>query len=260
MSSIERSLSLAGVLRMTSRNWDVYRKTWYVNALPPLMEPFLYLIAMGYGLGALIQQDVGGVPYKAFIAPGIIAITMMQTAFFETTYSSYVRMFFQKTWDACLSTPLSADEVLWGEVLWAAVRAAINATLMSVVVAGFGLLSYPTAFALPIIAFIVGLVFGGLGLFVTAKVQVIDQFSYAMFLFITPQFLFSGTFFPLAQLPQGVQYLALAFPLTHATGLARAMALDQRPEWLMVHIAYLLIAAVAFPALAVRACRRRVVT
>ena len=107
--------TLSGVGRMMMRNFEVYRKTWYVNAVPPLVEPFLYLLAMGYGLGMLIDT-IGGYSYAQFIAPAIIAITMMQTAFFETTYSSYVRMYFQKTWDACLATPLSADEVPWGAV------------------------------------------------------------------------------------------------------------------------------------------------
>lgn len=251
--------TLSGVGRMMMRNFEVYRKTWYVNAVPPLVEPFLYLLAMGYGLGMLIDT-IGGYSYAQFIAPAIIAITMMQTAFFETTYSSYVRMYFQKTWDACLATPLSADEVLWGEVLWAAVRATINATLMAVVVAAFGLLSYPTAFLLVPIAFMVGLMFGGIGLFVTAKVKVIDQFSYAMFLFVTPQFLFSGTFFPIEQLPETVQWLALAVPLTHAVGLARGMALGDLPDLWMVHAAYLIVAAFVFPAIAVAATRKRIVT
>lgn len=247
-----------GIRAMTGRNLEVYRKTWKMNALPPLVEPFLYLVAMGYGLGMLIDE-IGGVSYARFIAPAIVAITMMQTAFFETTYSSYVRLVFQKTWDAVIATPLSAGDILWGEILWAATRATINATLMSVVVAAFGLLSWPTAFAIPVVAFFVGAMFAGLGLFFTAKVRVIDQFSYAMFLFITPQFLFSGTFFPLAQLPEAVQYLAMALPLTHAAAMTRGLALGDLPELWPIHVAYLVLAAWLFPALAVRAARPKIV-
>ncbi len=248
----------SGVKAMAGRNFEVYRKTWKMNALPPLVEPFLYLLAMGYGLGLLIDE-IGGVSYAAFIAPAIIAITMMQTAFFETTYSSYVRMVFQKTWDAVIATPLSAGDILWGEILWAASRATINATLMSVVVAAFGLLSWPTAFAIPLVAFFVGSMFAGIGLFVSAKVRVIDQFSYAMFLFVTPQFLFSGTFFPLEQLPQAVQYLAMAVPLTHAVAMARGLALGDIPDLWPAHIAYLVAAAWLFPWLAVRAAKPKIV-
>lgn len=250
---------LSGSLAMVARNWDVYRKTWYMNAIPPLVEPFLYLIAMGYGLGALIDT-VDGVKYKAFVAPGIIAITMMQTAFFETTYSSYVRMVFQKTWDAVLSTPLSADDVLWAEVFWAATRATINATLMTLVVAAFGLLSWPTAALIPVVAFFVGLTFGGVGLFVCAKVRVIDQFSYAMFLFMTPQFLFAGTFFPLSQLPDAAYYVAMALPLTHAVQLTRGLALGDLPELAWLHAVYLVVASAVFSSVAVRALKKRIVS
>ncbi|MGB0651939.1 MAG: ABC transporter permease [Thermoplasmatota archaeon] len=251
-------VTLRGIRHMLGRNLEVYRATWKMNALPPLVEPLLYLVAMGYGLGLLIEE-IGGVSYAQFIAPAIVAITMMQTAFMETTYSSYVRMIFQRTWEAVMATPLSAQDILWGEVYWAATRATINATLMSFVVAAFGLLSYPTAFAIPVVAFFVGLMFAGLGLFVTAKVKVIDQFSYAFFLFVTPQFLFSGTFFPLEQLPEGVQWLALAVPLTHAVGLTRGLALGDLPDLFWVHVAYLAVASWLFAKIAVGAATKRIV-
>lgn len=250
--------SFTGIRAMVGRNLEVYRKTWYVNALPPLAEPFLYLIALGYGLGALIDE-IQGFPYVQFIAPAIIAITMMQTAFMETTYSSYIRMVFQKTWDAVMATPLTATDVLWGEVLWAATRATINATLMSLVVAAFGLLSYPTAFLIPLLAFFVGMMFAGIGLIVSSKVRVIDQFSYSFFLFITPQFLFSGTFFPLEQLPTPARAIAAALPLTHAVQLVRGAALGVWPDiapWSAVYVAAM---AFLLPAVAVRSMRRRIV-
>lgn len=247
-----------GIRAMTGRNLEVYRKTWKVNALPPLAEPFLYLLALGYGLGALIEE-IAGHSYVEFIAPGIIAITMMQTAFMETTYSSYVRMVFQKTWDAVLATPLSPGDVLWGEILWAAVRATINATLMCVVVGLFGLLSFPTALVIPLIAFVVGLLFAGIGLFVTARVRVIDHFSYSFFLFITPQFLFAGTFFPITQLPFWAQWFALSLPLTHAVGLTRAVALNEYSMLVPFHILYLGIASMAICAFAVRQATKRIV-
>ncbi len=243
---------------MAGRNWNVYRKTWHMNALPPLAEPTLYLLAMGYGLGALIDQ-LEGVSYLHFIAPAIIAITMMQTAFFETTYSSYIRMTFQRTWDAVIATPLSAGDILWGEILWAATRATINATLMTIVAAAFGLLTFPTALLMPVLAFGVGVMFAGIGLIASAKVRVIDQFSYFMFLFITPQFLFSGTFFPLSQLPSWAQAIAYLLPLTHAAALARGLALGAMPEIWVLHVGYVVAAGMMFSGFAVRAARRRIV-
>ncbi len=254
----EATTSFAGIRAMVGRNLEVYKKTWKVNALPPLAEPFLYLIAMGYGLGALIDQ-INGIPYVQFIAPAIVAITIMQTAFMETTYSAYVRMIFQKTWDAVMATPLSPTDILWGEVLWAALRATINATLMCFVVAGFGLLSYPTAFLIPIFAFAIAMMFGGIGLYVSSKVRVIDHFSYSFFLFITPQFLFSGTFFPLEQLPRVAQWIAMALPLTHAVQLVRGAALGSWGPIAPWSLLYVAVFAFVLPALAVRGMKRRIV-
>lgn len=254
----EPATSMAGIRAMVGRNLEVYKKTWKVNALPPLAEPFLYLIAMGYGLGALID-NIQGIPYVQFIAPAIVAITVMQTAFMETTYSAYVRMIFQRTWDAVMATPLTPTDILWGEVLWSATRATINATLMSFVVAAFGLLSYPTAFLIPIIAFGVGMMFAGLGLYVSSKVRVIDHFSYSFFLFITPQFLFSGTFFPLEQLPRVAQGIAMALPLTHAVQLVRGAALGTWGDIAPWSALYVAVFGFVMPAVAVWSMKKRIV-
>ena len=251
-------LSARGAWAMVRRNLDVFLRTWKVNFLPPLIEPVLYLLALGYGLGALVP-DIQGVPYRAFIAPAILSITMMQSAFFETTYSSYVRMYYQKTWEAVVATPLSHDDILVGEVLWAAIRATINTTLMSVVVAAFGLLTFPHALLVPVVAFATGLLFGGIGLFATAKVPAIDAFSYAMYLFITPMFLFSGTFFPLDQLPDAAVWIAYALPLTHTVALTRGLALGDLPDLAPWSVLYLLVGLVVFPWVAVRAAKKRVI-
>lgn len=251
-------ITFEGTRLMVWRNLTVFLQTWKVNFLPPLVEPFLYLLAIGYGLGALVGT-VGDIPYVQFIAPAIITITMMQSAFFETTYSSYVRMYYQKTWDAVVATPLSHDDILLGEVLWAALRATINATLMTVVVAGFGLLSWPTALWIPPIAFLVGMVFGGIGLFVTAKVPRIDAFSYAMYLFITPMFLFSGTFFPLSQLPEAARWVAYALPLTHAVNLVRGVALGELSSWSHWSVIYLVGVGLIMPIVAMQATKKRIV-
>jgi lipooligosaccharide transport system permease protein len=100
-----------------------------VNFLPPLLEPLLYLLSLGYGLGAFVS-DIGGVPYPEFIAPALLAISIMNAAFFETTYSSYVRMYFQKTFDAMMATPLSIDEVITGEIVWGATKSLIAAAII----------------------------------------------------------------------------------------------------------------------------------
>lgn len=244
--------------RMMARNRDVFLKTWKVNLLPPIAEPVLYLLALGYGLGALITE-VDGISYVRYIAPSLIAITMMQSAFFETTYSSFVRLSFQKTWDAVVVTPLTVEDIITAEILWAAVRAVIYSTIMAIVVAGFGLLSFPGALLIPLVAFLVGLVFAGMGMIFTSKVPNIDSFSYVFYLFVTPQFLFSGTFFPLAQLPDGVRHAALLLPLTPAVQLVRGIALGRPTGYETYAIVYLSVLAVFFLAVAVLQMKKRLV-
>jgi lipooligosaccharide transport system permease protein len=254
----EADLRLRGAWAMVQRNRDVYRKTWKTNFLPPLLEPLLFIVALGYGLGFFVRE-VEGVRYPVFIAPAILCITMMQTAFFETTYGSYIRMFFQKTWDAVTATPLSLEDVVVGELVWAGIKSAVNAGLMAVVVCLLGLMPWWAVPPMLPLAFVTGLGFAGLGMMFSAKVPNIDAFQFGIFLLITPMMLFAGTYFPLAQIPEGVRWVAYALPLTHAVAVARPLALghlEAIPPW---SIAYLLAAAVALPALSVAWMRKKLV-
>lgn len=250
------------LLRVWQRNLLVYRKTWKISFVPPLTEPLLYLTAFGVGLGGLVGTLTYAdalVGYTAFIAPGVIAINIMQGAFFENTYSSFVRMYYQKTFDAMLATPLALDEVITGEILWGATKAVIGTVLMMVVVSLFGLLQFPHALLLLPAAFLGGLAFACAGMICTALVPTIETFNLPIFLFVTPMFLFSGTFFPLANLPGWAQLLAQALPLTHLVELCRSLALGRFTGGALVAVAYLTVwSAVLFP-LAVIGMRRRLV-
>ncbi len=210
------------------RNFEVFTKTIFVNFLPSLFEPLLYLAAFGVGLGALITGSVQGGSYIQFIGPGLISIAVMYGSFFECTYASFVRMYFQKTFDAIIATPVSVEEVIAGELLWGATRATINATIVLVVVAAFGLVSSPLFLLVPVLAFFGGLLFASLGMCFTALASNIDFFNFPSFLFITPMFLLSGTFFPLSLLPAVLQSAAFAvFPLTHVVSLTRGLVLGK---------------------------------
>jgi len=207
------------------RNFEVFTKTIFVNFLPALMEPILYLGAFGVGLGALITGPVNGGSYLQFIGPGLIAISVMYGSFFECTYASFVRMYFQKTFDAIIATPVSVEEVIAGELLWGATRATINGTIVLAVVAVFGLVSSPLAILVPIVAFFGGLLFASLAMCFTALAGTIDFFNFPTFLFITPMFLLSGTFFPLQLLNSPIlEGAALSvMPLTHVVDLTRGL-------------------------------------
>ncbi|MEM0449028.1 MAG: ABC transporter permease [Methanomassiliicoccales archaeon] len=210
------------------RNRDVFFFTWKTNFLPPFLEPILYLLAMGFGFGVLIQQlppPWDQYTYPQFLGPGLIAISAMYGAFFECTYGSFVRMHYQKTFDAMVATPLSIEDVIAGEILWGATKSFINASIVALVVAAFGLLSFPTFLLIIPATFLAGLAFGSVAMIFTAVVPNIDSFNYPFFLLVTPMFLFSGTFFPLEILPEGVQAVALALPLTHTSIIMRDFGL-----------------------------------
>jgi len=221
------------VWRVWRRNFDVFAKTIFVNFLPALLEPILYLAAFGVGLGTLITGTIEGSSYIQFIGPGLISIAIMYGSFYECTYASFVRMYFQKTFDAIIATPINLDEVIAGELLWGATRATINGTIVLAIVAAFGLVSSPFAILVPVLAFLGGLLFASLGMCFTALAANIDFFNFPSFLFITPMFLISGTFFPLAVLPGALQTVALAvLPLTHLVNLTRGLVLGRMDSFL----------------------------
>ena len=207
-------------------------KTIHVNFLPSVLKPIFYLVALGLGLGTFVTS-IEGFSYIQFIAPALIAIAIMYGSFFECTYASFVRMYFQKTFDAIIATPVSVEEVIAGELVWGATRATINSTIVLVVVAAFGLISSPLFLVVPLLAFLGGLMFAAIGMCFTALAQNIDFFNYPSFLLITPMFLLSGTFFPLSSLPGPVQTAAVAvLPLTHVANLTRGLVLGRIDTYL----------------------------
>ena len=185
-----------------------------MNFFPPLVEALLYLFAIGMGIGSYVKE-IEGIPYVTFIAPAILAIAVMNSAFFECTYGSYVRMYYQKSFDAMIATPLSIEDVIAGELLWGATRSVIYVVIMLPVLAAFGVISLPLALLAIPLAFLGGLMFAGIAMCFTAITPGIDTLNYPSFLFITPMTLFSGTFFPLTLLPVALQYFALALLAAH---------------------------------------------
>ena len=232
----------ARFFRILQRNSQVLRRTWKISFLPPILEPVLYLLAFGAGLGLLVREIFyrgEPVSYVAYIAPALIAINIMYSAFFENTYASYVRMYYQKTYDAIMATPLNLDEIITGEIVWGAVKSLMATILMMAVISFFGLLVYPQAILILPIAFVGGLTFGSVAMCFTALVPHIEVFNFPIFLFITPMFLFSGTFFPLGTLPNWAQVLAHTLPLTHLVVLVRAVAIGSLRGQLLMNVLYL---------------------
>jgi len=247
------------VMTVWLRNWDVFMKTYKVNFLPPFIEPLLYLFAFGFGLGTFIDE-IEGMSYVRFIAPALIAISIMYSSFFECTFSSYVRMYYQKTFDAIIATPLSIEEVITGELLWGASRSLINATIMLPVLWAFGLIELPESLLIIPFAFLAGLLFATIAMCFTAISPNIMALNYPAFLFITPMFLFSGTFFPLSLLPEPVQYFALAvLPLTHVVTIVRALTLGAVNGMLLFNLIWIILATAIFFLLSVNLMKKRLI-
>jgi len=238
-------------IRVWQRNMRVYRRVWKINFLPPLLEPLFYLFAFGAGLGALVGSilyEGTSVSYIAYIAPALLGINMMYNSFFENTYASFVRMYYQKTFDAMLATPLSIEEIIAGEIIWGATKSVIATAIMLTVISLFGIISYPAGLLLLPLAFIGGMAFGSVGMFFTSLLPSIDSFNLPIFLFVTPMFLFSGTFFPIQNLPIWAQRAAQVFPLTHLVNLCRSLSLGTVKTELLLDLLYLIVfSAVFFP-------------
>jgi len=260
-----------GTIAVWRRNADVFFKTWRTNFLPSIFEPLLYLIAMGLGFGALLDA-AGGIEYRGqqmeyirFLAPGLIAISAMYGGFFECTYGSFVRMHYQKTFDAIVATPVSIEDVIAGEILWGATKSLVNSAIVLMVIILMGWLLFPAVLftsatvllVLPVI-FLAGLMFSAIAMIFTALVPNIDSFNYPFFLLITPMFLFGGTFFPISQLGAAEPF-AYTLPLTHASLLIRDFSLGLTGTIDVLAVVYMLVltALTFYPA--VYLMRRRLV-
>ncbi|MGA2911888.1 MAG: ABC transporter permease [Methanoregula sp.] len=252
--------------RITRRAWKVWHRnlvvffrTWQVNFFPPLIEAFLYLFAIGMGIGTYVK-DIDGTPYINFIAPAILAISVMNSAFFECTYGSYVRMYYQKSFDAMIATPLSIEDVIAGELLWGATRSVMYVIIMLPVLAAFGVISIPASLLAIPLAFLGGLMFAGIAMCFTAITPSIDTLNYPSFLLITPMALFSGTFFPITLLPVLFQYFALALlPLTHLVAIMRMLTLPAFSWTILLHLAWIVIVTAVFCVVAINLMRKRLI-
>jgi lipooligosaccharide transport system permease protein len=209
-------------IRVWQRNRDVFFRLWHSEAPGFIAEPIIILLAMGVGLGAYVGL-VDGQRYIEFITPGIIASYAMFSASFECTYGSFVRMEYQKTYDAIIATPLSVEDVIAGEIFWGATRSLMTGTVILIIAAAFQLVPSLWAFAIPMLAFLEGLMFSSIAIVFTSFAPAIYSFNYYFTLFITPMFFFSGVFFPLYSFPEIVQNLSWIAPLTPVVHLSRAL-------------------------------------
>jgi lipooligosaccharide transport system permease protein len=221
------------------------------------VEPALYLVALGIGLGAFVKE-INGVPYISFIAPGFIASSSMFAATYECTYGTYIRMTFQKTFDAILSTPVNLQDLVAGELMWGATKSMLYGTIIIIAISLFGLVDSPLIIFLIPVLFLSGLLFAELSIICAAIVPGIDSFNYYYTLFMTPMFLFSGIFFPLDPLPKIITYIAYFTPLYHLAVICRAFSAGHVATSLM-SITWLVAAVVIISPIPFRLMRNRII-
>lgn len=241
--------------RVWQRELTLYRRIWPSTILSTLFDPILYLLAMGFGVGAYITQSVQGVSYLQFIAPGLVASSIMYAAAYEAAWNSYVRIFHERSYEAMMTTPAELEDVVAGEVAWGATRSTIYSVVMLGVLATFGLVRSPWALVIPLVAFVGGTMFMALGLTYTVRLKHMDQLTFLFTLGVTPMFLFSGVFFPLDGLPPWVERVAWMSPLYHLVESVRGLALGAVGVGVAGHLAWMAGATLLFwgaPALALR--------
>ena len=225
--------------RLSLRWWPVFRRNllvWRKLAVPSLLanigEPLLWLVAFGYGLGAMVGRvPTHGqeVPYILFLASGSICMSAMNAASFEALYSAFSRMHVQKTWDGILNTPVQLDDVVLAEMLWAGFKALFSVLAILAVMLALKISLSPKLVLVPPILLLAGVTFASMALVFNAKAKGYDFFTYYFAVLLSPMMFLSGVFFPRSQLPGFAQAITDWLPLTAAVELVRPLFLDQWP-------------------------------
>jgi lipooligosaccharide transport system permease protein len=255
--------SFYAVPRITPRFWPVVLRNllvWRKLAIPSIVgniaEPLITLVAFGYGLGALVGT-IDGRSYAEFLASGSVAASATLAATFEALYSAYSRMAVQKTWDGILNAPVALDDIVFAEMLWAALKAVFSVAAILVVIFLLGISRAPSMLlALPVLG-LVGVTFASLALVFNALAKGYDFFTYYFTLVITPMTFLSGVYFPMSQMPPWLQAAGEVLPLTAAVEIVRPLVLGEMPVRIVRPLVVLLAYAAAGYYLALVLTRRR---
>ena len=243
-------------LAVWGRNWLVWRKLALPSILANLADPLIVLFGLGYGLGAVLGE-MDGMGYFAFLGAGFVCSAAMYAASFEALYSAFSRMHVQRTWEAIVNAPMTLEDVVAGEWVWAATKAFAAGICVLAVVAVFGEVRFPGALlALPVLV-LLGLAFAALGLAVNALANGYDFFSYYMTVVLTPMLMLSGVFFPVDRLPAAIQSVAVVLPLYHGVAVVRPLLSGEMPGAWIGHLAVIVAYAMLALYIAVVLTRRR---
>src|SRR5918912_61493 len=252
LGRLERA-ALRGVMVREVVNFSSF---WRSSTFSSTVDPTIYLLAFGFAFGSLVST-VAGYNYIDFVGTGIVATTVLFSGAFPAMYSTFVKYEFQHTYDAILAAPVDVEELVTGEALWIAARTGVYGCVPMLVAVVFGLSPSWGMLLVPFIAGLAGLGWAFFGIFIAAKSEKIESFSYWQSGLLTPMFLVAGTFFPLSQLPTWAQVLGNFNPLFHCVELVRHAVFGLEGWEDVGHLAFLVAFALAAWRIAIRHMERR---
>ncbi len=253
-----RRLEPAAITGVMSREVANFRTFWKATTFSSVLEPIVYLLAFGLGLGATIVDRVDGLEYVEFVGTGMVATAVIFSSALPAMFGTFVKHRFQRTYDAILAAPVDVEELVTAEMLWIGIRAGFFGCFPLIVAMAFGLDPAAGMLVVPLFCFITAIGFAAFGIATAATVGKIDHFSYVTTLVVTPLFLVAGTFFPIDDLPEGLQVAAQLNPLHHLVELVRHASFGFETLDL-VRVAALIVFAVVLWRVAVRQMTKRLI-
>jgi lipooligosaccharide transport system permease protein len=253
-----RRLEPAAVAGVMSRDITNFKTFWKTTTFSSILDPTIYLLAFGLGFGTLVSA-VKGLDYLFYVGTGMVATAVLFSSVFSAMYGVFIKHRFQRTYDAILAAPVDVEELATAEVVWLGIRSGVYGMAPLLVAIVFGLDPAWGMLLVPLIGAVTGLGFAALGVFAAATVSKIDHFNYIQSALITPLFLVSGTFFPIDELPRGVEIASYLNPLYHCVQLVRdsvVFGLRSADLW---HAALLVVFALASWRLAVWRLEKRLI-
>lgn len=245
---------------VVAREWILYGQSWRATTFAAVVEPTIYLLAFGFGMGALIGT-LAGYSYIDFLGTGIVAVSVMFQSMMPAVINTFIKRRYLRTYQAVLAAPVDVREVVTGEALWLAIRAGVYGCVPLLVAIGFGLRPGPGMLLVPFIAFTAGFAFALFGIWISSVIRSVRSMDYVFSGLFTPLFLLAGTFFPVTELPTWVQTVSVLNPLHHAVELIRGVVFGGLTLGdTTLHIAILLAFIVLMWSLACFQMRRRVVS
>ena len=246
--------------RVCFRHMVIYRQDLFANMSPTVIDPIMFILAFGVGLGSHVSQ-IGNSDYLHYMAPGLAITTALFTAFFETSYGFFIRLKYERIYEAILTTPVGVDELICGEFMWVALKGATMSLAVATVLVIFGLVKANFIFLIPLVGALVAVACGAIGFIASSKVKNINQFQAIYALLISPLFFFSGVFYPIDNLPYYIQFISKISPLFHGVKIGQEILwAGNIGDAFLINGSALLITAVVLSSIGYRMIRPKLIS